>query len=417
MVRMRIPLAFAVPILLFLGIVLLLAVMPASAAWPQQGFFAYLPYLLLGAAALFGLAFTQTRVTYLAFCMAIAAFLAHFAFFVNPPDRNQGQAILLLATIIASCFIAVFYRLTERGLFTSHGATRSLMLLAALLFLYLLPIIPGFQHAILSSAPPALHTTAGWLRIPGLGVLAFAGALPFLLIGKKGESPSLGPMLAVALLFYLLGLNFQSSLWRESQQQTVFVLFISAAAVMLAGTVLESVWQHMNMDELTGLPGRRPLKHHLRCLEGSYAIAVVDLDHFKHVNDAYGHLVGDQVLRYVATVIAQNTNGKVYRYGGEEFVVIYERGLYEDILKDLEQLRLAVSRKAFALRSAERPARKPRRPQRRLGQSVETIWITISIGAAHSAQQYAAAQEVMDAADQALYQAKTEGRNRVCTVK
>jgi diguanylate cyclase (GGDEF)-like protein len=283
----------------------------------------------------------------------------------------------------------------------------------SVLFLVLLPLSAGFQDSIAASLPPTFRTAEGLLRVPGLGLLALLGSAPFLLIRNRHESPRLGPLLGLAVLFFFAALNLQSSMWRPAQQ-TALLLFASAGGLVLAGAALESAWHHMNMDELTELPGRRPLKHHLRCLAGSYALAVVDLDHFKQVNDTHGHLVGDQVLRYLARLLVSQATGTVYRYGGEEFVIVYDRREFDAVLADLEEVRAAVEDKAFAIRGRDRPTRKPRRRKPGPARNVRTIRLTVSIGAARSGPRYAGAQDVLDAADRALYEAKTSGRNRVC---
>jgi diguanylate cyclase (GGDEF)-like protein len=173
----------------------------------------------------------------------------------------------------------------------------------------------------------------------------------------------------------------------------------------------------MNIDELTELPGRRPFRHHLRCLGGEYTMAVVDIDHFKAINDTYGHAVGDQVLKFLAAELSRQAAGRVYRYGGEEFAVIYESGAYEQVLDNLDDLRDAVSHKTFYLRGPDRTDQKPRRRQASAGTPSRQITLTISIGAARAGARYATPQATFEAADQALYRAKEQGRNRVCYVK
>jgi diguanylate cyclase (GGDEF)-like protein len=410
------PVWLAIPVVLLMGAVLLLTVWPWSADWPAQPLFHYLPAGLFALAAILGVAFTQTRIAFVALCAAAALTLLDHACF-GAANPGRAAATLLLASIMLPILAAVFHRLNERGLFTPFGATRLLTVLVLTAFLFLLPLIEGFQKSVTTSAPPSFHTVAGVLRVPGVGVLTLLACLPFLLLRRKGESPRLGPLLAVALVFLALALNFQSSLWRPTQQQTALLLFGSLGATALVAAVLESVWRHMNIDELTELPGRRPFRHHLRCLGGDYTMAVVDIDHFKTINDTYGHPVGDQVLKFLAAELARQATGSVYRYGGEEFAVIYETGGYEQVLDNLDDLREAVSHKTFYLRSSDRTDQKPRRKRPSSGAPPRQITLTISIGAAKAGSHYDTPQAVFEAADQALYRAKEQGRNRVCYVK
>lgn len=410
------PVWLAIPVAVLVGVGLLLTVWPSSSAWPVQPLFHYLPAGLFALAAVLGAAFTQTRVAFVALCAAaVFTLLDHAYFGVGDPAR--GDATLLLASVILPILVAVFHRLSERGLFTPFGLTRFMTVLVLVAFLFLLPWIKGFQVSVTSSAPPSFRTAAGWWRIPGVGVLALVACLPFLVLRRKGESPRLGPFLAVTLIVFAFALNFQSGLWRENQRQTALLLFGALGATLLVATVLESVWRQMNIDELTELPGRRPFRHHLRCLGGDYTMAVVDIDHFKNINDTYGHAVGDQVLKFLATEFSRQATGRVYRYGGEEFAIIYESGAYDRVLDNLDDLREAVGRKTFYLRGSDRAEQKPRRRGASAGGPPRQITLNVSIGAAKAGANYATPQAVFEAADQALYRAKEQGRNRVCYVK
>ena len=409
----RVPLALAIPALLLI-VTFLLPLIPGVEAWSRQPALLYLPYFLLGAALLLGLAFTQTRIAFIAAYVAVGGLFLNFTAF-GDPDPARCQATLLLAAIFVPCVTAMFFRLNEQGLLTSYGGTRALAVLVALLFLYLLPLSAGFARAVATSEPPTFHTVAGAVRLPGLGLVALAGALPFLLIPKKQESPRLGQVLTLALLAFAGGLNFQSSLWPAARAPAALGLFLTAGAFILIWAVLESAWWHMNVDELTELPSRRALRHRLRCLGDAYVLAVVDLDHFKAVNDTHGHLVGDQVLRFVAYQIAQHAGGTAYRYGGEEFVVVYENAPFEAVVKDLDNIRQTVAAKAFVLRGPERPTKKPRKPTAGAARdALPTIRITVSIGAAQPELNHPTPPDVLEAADQALYRAKESGRNCIC---
>jgi diguanylate cyclase (GGDEF)-like protein len=319
--------------------------------------------------------------------------------------------------VVLPAIAALLFRLNERGLFTLYGGLRSIAVLILLGFVFTLTLSAGFQRSAGTLSAPAPRSGQGWLGVPGVGLLALLAATPFLVLRRKGESPLLGPALLAALALLYVGFGFQCPIWREAQHRTVLLLFAALGAVMLWGAVMESSWRHVNIDELTELPGRRPFRHKLRCLRDDYVLAVVDLDHFKRVNDTYGHVAGDQVLRFLATELSRHAAGKVYRYGGEEFVIVYEDKPYEAVLNDLDDIRDTVARKEFHLRGPDRPARKPRRFETESAeQSGQRIQLTVSIGAARPSTSYPTPQEVLDAADQALYRAKETGRNRVCRV-
>src|SRR5690606_30775184 len=96
-------------------------------------------------------------------------------------------------------------------------------------------------------------------------------------------------------------------------------IWFLAGAVVLIVSLIETAYSLAFNDELTGLPGRRALNYALNSLEAPYAIAVIDVDHFKNFNDKYGHDVSDQVLRMVAGKLRDvGGGGNASRSGGEE---------------------------------------------------------------------------------------------------
>jgi GGDEF domain-containing protein len=177
-------------------------------------------------------------------------------------------------------------------------------------------------------------------------------------------------------------------------------------------------------DELTGLPSRRAFNGAKLRLESPYAMAGVDIDHFKSVNDTFGHDIGDEVLCLVASRLARVTGGgQAFRVGGEEFTILFPGKTAEEVLPDLEDLRAAIEASIFRLRGADRRA-KPRGSDRRTGGKKSTrprayssaageLRVTVSIGVAEPAAEGASVEDVIRLSDQALYRAKKGGRNRI----
>ena len=168
-------------------------------------------------------------------------------------------------------------------------------------------------------------------------------------------------------------------------------------------------------DELTGLPSRRDLNERMMGLGRQYVIAMLDVDHFKKFNDSYGHDVGDQVLKMVAAKMAGvGGGGHAFRYGGEEFTVLFAGRDIEHALPHLEAVRGAIEHHQLALRSLDRPAKaKTGRRQRGASRAAQSVSVTISIGVAASNDKLATPEDVLKAADKALYRAKRGGRNQV----
>jgi diguanylate cyclase (GGDEF)-like protein len=163
--------------------------------------------------------------------------------------------------------------------------------------------------------------------------------------------------------------------------------------------------QHAHHDALTGLPNRRQLnvdiQGRLAQLTASGRCAVVamaDIDHFKHFNDHFGHQVGDTTLQQVASVLRKAVREKdyVYRYGGEEFLVVFADTQPSEALALAERLRLAVEAAPLG------------------GEALEPVGpVTISIGLAFVPEHGSDIEGLIALADKAMYKAKVAGRNRV----
>jgi two-component system, cell cycle response regulator len=161
-------------------------------------------------------------------------------------------------------------------------------------------------------------------------------------------------------------------------------------------------------DELTGLLNRRELDRILeeeqdRAVRFGHPLAflMVDVDHFKQVNDAHGHPAGDTVLREVARRLAASVRNvdRVGRFGGEEFGVLLVQTDRASALDTAQRIRSAVEREAI------------------LATQSLAVNVTISVGAAVMAEDGRSAKELVAAADKALYAAKSAGRNRVVSFK
>jgi PleD family two-component response regulator len=139
------------------------------------------------------------------------------------------------------------------------------------------------------------------------------------------------------------------------------------------------------------------------------------VDHFKQFNDTHGHDVGDQVLKLVGGQLELvGGGGQAFRYGGEEFSVLFANGNVRDALPHLEKVRKAIEGYGMAVRRDDRPRDGKEGTGRRGEGAAETMLsVTVSIGVAGSDAEHNAPDKVIRAADEALYRAKQGGRNRV----
>jgi diguanylate cyclase (GGDEF)-like protein len=277
------------------------------------------------------------------------------------------------------------------------------------------------------AAGRAAHHAIAAAQLPFAVQLVFAAAavmllIRFLLFRKPVES---GLLWALAASF--LALRFGGA-------GRIPTGYFAAAGFMLAGAIVETSYLLAYHDELTTLPSRRAFNDALLRLETPYSIAMVDIDHFKRCNDTYGHDTGDQVLRMVASRLARvSGGGQAYRCGGEEFAILFSGKTTSDVLDHLEKLRADIEASKLRLRGPERRQevrgtdRRTQRARGRVGAghiirelakttaSSDELSVTASIGVATSKGEKPSSEEVIQAADKALYRAKAGGRNRVET--
>src|SRR5687768_2781463 len=159
---------------------------------------------------------------------------------------------------------------------------------------------------------------------------------------------------------------------------------MAAAGVILILSLLRESHRLAFRDALTGLPGRRALEERLRSLGDDYAVAMVDVDHFKKFNDTHGHDVGDQVLRLVGGRLAQvGGGGTAYRYGGEEFSVLFPGAGLAEAERAMESIRDSIQHYRMAVRAPDRPKQADEGAKRRgAGGADEQLSVTVSVGIA-----------------------------------
>jgi GGDEF domain-containing protein len=250
-----------------------------------------------------------------------------------------------------------------------------------------------------------------WLRSPPtpfVGRIAFAAAFAAAVwrAWPEFKPVPVGNAGAIAALFV-------AAEWAAASG--VYAVFMGACGVVLLAALLEESHQLAFRDQLTGLPGRRALEERLRSLDGGYAIAMVDVDHFKKFNDTHGHDIGDQVLKLVGGRLAQvGGGGTAYRYGGEEFSVLFPHTGIADAARALESIRDSIEKYHMAVRGPDRP-KKGEEGIRRRGEAApdKVLSVTVSIGVAAPDDAAATPHQVVKAADAALYRAKQAGRNRL----
>jgi len=198
-----------------------------------------------------------------------------------------------------------------------------------------------------------------------------------------------------------------------------FSISVVTSAAILATLVgiLESMFVLAYRDGLTGLSGRRGLDDLMPQLGGRFAMAMLDVDHFKRFNDRFGHHTGDDVLKMIAARMRHIPGGRPFRYGGEEFALVFRGRPARTAVQRMERFRQDLAKTPFVIRRLPRSRKKARGRRTTLLRPRPQVKITVSIGVAMSGKGCKKASAVLAAADKALYRAKRAGRNRVVAGK
>jgi diguanylate cyclase (GGDEF)-like protein len=395
---------------LALGLALLARDLISRLSGEQLTLARYLPYLLSGVVIIMAYQFNRCRFLLLAAFSAGSFWVVrtHLQVSLTEPEAARIYATLALAWPLSMLLLLA---VPERGIFNRWG------------FVYTVSI------GVLALAAPRLLdlfanfvvTDPDWLKIWPTEYLV----LPLLM----------SAMFLVTLLVGILLL-----LWRNDVAEVAILTTLGAGFITLGGlhlpnvslalltvagllqvtTILSSSHDMAYRDDLTGLLGRRALNEKLNGLGPRYCLAMLDVDHFKKFNDTYGHDVGDQVLKLAASRISRvRAGGTAFRYGGEEFCIVFPRKSAQQCVDALEEVREAVADYRMALRDKGKRPQQAREGQRKRGTMATriesgTVAVTVSVGLAERNEEQLTPEAVIKAADGQLYRAKQGGRNRLC---
>lgn len=338
----------------------------------------------------------------LTWAMGVALLVAH-VFTYSDYVGSPGLLLQLLAFIPLLCGLSLLF-----------GAARQ--------FLY--GKVPWRVVGVLGAVPVALMIPSTLLGLAGVtyAVANLAAAVLFAVTAHqywKGRSEAPGPLVAIAALYLLTGISYAICAivlagsgdwmithapdnWSESLNAIVSIAAITGiGALSLAlnqSRLAQSHRQDAMTDPLTGLLNRRALFKQVadRPVDPFTAVLIFDLDRFKNVNDAFGHSVGDDVLRRFGEVLGDNLRGNdiCARLGGEEFAAVLPRTTTDRAYQVAERVR-----RSFADLVIETPGGE--------------LQCTVSVGIAFPTRELTSFEQVLSDADRALYRAKNGGRNRV----
>ncbi len=366
------------------------------------------PYLVSAIGMFLALHFHRGRPFFILTILLIY-YWSYRTFLGNSTTGLTRQMFIQAFALVIPFNIVVFTIMRERGIFTMAGRLRFTFLALQAVIMYWL-----FRHYFVDFAPLITYRFVNLHILDSIAIPQLALSLTIsccIFIGFAAtvrQAPIDSGFLGSLLAFFI------ASNWITTQNVTT--AYCTAGGLIITLSILQDSYNMAFRDDLTGIPSRRAMNESLHGIGRSYAIAMVDIDHFKNFNDTYGHDVGDQVLKLVANkLMGVGGGGKVYRYGGEEFTILFPGLRASDALPHLEELRKTIADYRLAIRSADRP-KESRQGKKARGSSrgEATTTVTVSIGVAESGDELKNAAEVIKAADKALYKAKNRGRNQVC---
>ncbi len=372
-----------------------------------QIFLRNMPYLLALLSLLMAYQFNRSRLLLATLFVVGFYWLVQNQLQVSLEDPAAARTFLSLSLVLPVFFLMLFL-LPERGVLHPVSAVAFLGVAVLVLLVYWMAPWLGEANAgaVAYYAPwPGEQYVLSYGASLLCLFVALVGVCALALRHEESEAALLGAF--VALYLALAKLHYES----------VSTALCTAAGLCMLWGVLRSSHAMAYRDDLTGLPGRRALNERLKLLGRRFTIAMIDVDHFKRFNDKHGHDVGDDVLRLVASRIRRvGGGGTAYRYGGEEFCVVFPRRSVEECLDPMEEVREEIAHYKMSLRdSSLRPKRKREGARRRGATRIKNdeLRVTISIGLAERGEGNLDPDAVVKAADKKLFQAKRKGRNRV----
>jgi len=374
-------------------------------------FWHFYPYLIFGVGLLLSALFNCSR---LFFALLVVAMADRALLWLVPRLGTEGihRTIFDAIALLLPLNLLAFSFMRDRGIVSPPGRRRVAFIAAQVAFVGLIVLVQPLQvrAAGLMHGEIIPKGYSEWSRLsqPALFVFVLAGIVMLVYLLDRRRPVESGLFWALVTAFIALNAGGAGHLSS---------VYFASGGLILGIAVLETSYTMAYHDELTQLPSRRALNQALLKVGDAYTVAMVDVDHFKQFNDTYGHETGDQVLRMIASRLEGVTGGgKAFRYGGEEFAVIFANKSVDEAYSSLETLRKKIESTPFKVRGVERRERRKggKKKQAPRLHAKKRVRVTVSIGAASCDAEGRAADDVIQSADKALYRAKNSGRN--CTV-
>lgn len=323
----------------------------------------------------------------------------------HPSNKIDFQLAYLLLVSLIPINYTYNLLLRERGILNHYGVRRFIFLAVQLYFVAWILENPLPQVKEYLSYTFFQHSLFKQTDVTQPILLAIFITALIIIVRLLQNTSNLVASILISYIAVLAALYFAYT------QQLALIFILLAGLILIIGITINA-YSLAYLDELTNLPSRRALNQNITTLGKKYTLAMVDVDHFKKFNDKYGHDIGDQVLKKLASQLRLVRGGKAFRYGGEEFTLIFPNKDFHEARLICNELCKTVANSPFMLRNKKRPKKitDGKKPSQ---SGSKPLTITISIGLAERSEEFVSSDQVMKQADKALYKAKKNGRNQV----
>jgi len=372
---------------------------------PLKTLLPQLPFILLPIAALIAALSNQSRELATSLMMLCAYWLVRNYLQMPLQSLPAAQIFYLLSFFVPAVILYLLF-IPEHGLRHARGTG-----------IALLPSTALFVLSQLFAASPNLMAVASLANIDDQ-------------LWNTHLSPLSGAWYLLVLICAVTMASRREHIFDSSAAGCMLILFITLgwidvaniSAIMFIGigllltaNITSGLFYIGFYDELTQIGNRRALLAALKTAGNHYSLAMVDADHFKKINDRFGHDLGDQALKVIASCISKTGSGaRAFRYGGEEFCLLFKGKSREEVADSLEQVRQAIANYDMVIRDKTQRPSQAAAGQKRRGATKRksNLRLTVSVGVVDSSAG-GSFEQLIKLADRALYKAKAGGRNQL----
>lgn len=363
---------------------------------PLEAAFAY---LVLAVGVLLSLYLLHSRILFALLLLALAdRALLHLAG-GSAASSDVGRIMFNAVALLLPLNLLALSLITERRLVISREVVRLVLVLLQVFFVSWIGLPENEAVAAALGVPFVDPRYTAWTPLAQPALVSFGAALALQAARFGAYRNPVDRGFFWALVSAFLALHGTRAGWSPTN-------FLATGGLLLILAAYAEVYRSTYYDELTGLRGQVALDQALFNLGKRYAIALIDVDHMKQINNAHGYSAGDQALRMIATKIAAMPgDGATFRDDHNKFIAVFPGKPVTDVALHLEALRKAVEASPVTPPTRRRLFRKPEAPT--------PIPVTISVGIAERDERRATPEQVVKSAEVALARAKSVGGNQV----